>query len=94
MKTFFEIYNHDIFDILFPGGFEEVEASEGSVACLNIWDEVFTSETLLNFSRCENHGNIFHLSDTSGTLYGDVFSEFSSEDTTRQCNVNQTTKTY
>lgn len=56
------------------GGFEENEASSGSIACLNIWSGIYSSATLLAFSQCKNKGDIHHLDTAAGTMYGEVTS--------------------
>ena len=45
---------------------EKKYASEGYLACLNIWNTAYTSETLKTFSLCKNSGDVYHLNETSG----------------------------
>mgnify|MGYP001799165680 CR=1 FL=1 len=56
------------------GEFDESQTSAGSISCLNIWSRTYSSEELLNFARCENNGDLFHLNTISGTIhvYGGV----------------------
>ena len=45
---------------------EKKYASEGYLACLNIWNTAYTSETMKTFSLCKNSGDVYHLNETSG----------------------------
>ena len=59
------------------GGFDQSKTSAGSIACLNIWHSTRSSEELLRFSNCNNKGNLFHLSATSGYIHGGVMAQVS-----------------
>ena len=56
--------------LFLSGGFSANQVSEGSISCLNIWSGTYSSDELLCFSKCDNHGDIFHLSPGSGEIYG------------------------
>ena len=52
--------------------FAEDQASSGSIACLNIWSQDFSPETMMSFSLCKNRGDVFHLNTESGLAHGSV----------------------
>ena len=54
------------------GNFERSQTSAGSISCLNIWSGRHFSNDLLTFSKCQHHGDIFHLNTISGAIHGRV----------------------
>ena len=52
--------------------FAEDQASSGSIACLNIWSQDFSPETMMSVSLCKNSGDVFHLNTESGLAHGSV----------------------
>ena len=63
--------------LLSTGGFNQSKTSAGSIACLNIWHSTRSSEELLSFSNCNDKGDLFHLSATSGYIHGGVMDQVS-----------------
>ena len=59
------------------GGFDQSKSSAGSISCLNIWHSTRSSEKLLSFSNCNDKGDLFHLSATSGYIHGGVMAQVS-----------------
>lgn len=56
--------------LFLSGGFSANQVSEGSISCLNIWSGTYSPDELFCFSKCDNQGDIFHLSPGSGEIYG------------------------
>ena len=58
--------------IIVLGGFSENDVSSGWIGCLNIYNQSFPSDGLINLSRCSKSGDIFSLAPDVGQMYGDV----------------------
>lgn len=52
------------------GGFQPIQSATGGIACLEIFNRVFTGDDLLKFSDCEHKGDVYSLSSDAIETFG------------------------